>query len=66
MVINKKQDYFDGFYASPKYGIGLLLLVEMEILVKSTGIRLNLRDESLTLYVSKLYSLAINLPYKIN
>ena len=38
----------------------------MELLVKSSGIRLNLSDENLTLYVSKLYSLEINLPYKID
>lgn len=70
MLVNSKKDklfdYFNGFNASPKYGIGLLLLIEMELLVKSTGIRLNLSDESLTMYVSKLYSLEINLPYKIN
>ena len=70
MMVNEKRnrlyDYFNGFNASPKYGIGLLLLIEMELLVKSTGIRLNLSDESLTLYVAKLYSLEINLPYKIN
>jgi hypothetical protein len=70
MLVNSKKDrlydYFNGFNASPKYGIGLLLLIEMELLVKSTGIRLNLSDESLTLYVSKLYSLEMNLPYKIN
>ena len=70
MLVNEKKDklyeYFNGFNASPKYGIGLLLLIEMELLVKSTGIRLNLSDESLTLYVAKLYSLEINLPYKIN
>jgi hypothetical protein len=70
MMVNEKKDklydYFNGFNASPKYGIGLLLLIEMELLVKSTGIRLNLSDESLTLYVAKLYSLEINLPYKIN
>ena len=70
MMVNEKKDklyeYFNGFNASPKYGIGLLLLIEMELLVKSTGIRLNLSDESLTLYVSKLYSLEMNLPYKID
>ena len=70
MLVNEKKDklfdYFNGFNAYPKYGIGLLLLIEMEFLVKSTGIRLNLSDESLTLYVSKLYSLEINLPYKID
>ena len=70
MLVNERKDklfeYFNGFNASPKYGIGLLLLIEMELLVKSTGIRLNLSDESLTLYVSKLYSLEINLPYKID
>ena len=70
MLVNEKKEklyeYFNGFNASPKYGIGLLLLIEMELLVKSTGIRLNLSDESLTLYVSKLYSLEMNLPYKID
>ena len=70
MLVNEKKDklfeYFNGFNASPKFGIGLLLLIEMELLVKSTGIRLNLSDESLTLYVSKLYSLEMNLPYKID
>ena len=70
MLVNAKRDklfeYFNGFNASPKYGIGLLLLFEMELLVKSTGIRLNLSDENLTLYVSKLYSIELNLPYKIN
>ena len=70
MLVNENKDklyeYFNGFNASPKYGIGLLLLIEMELLVKSTGIRLNLSDESLTLYVSKLYSLEMNLPYKID
>jgi len=48
MLVNSKKDklyeYFNGFNASPKYGIGLLLLIEMELLVKSTGIRLNLSD----------------------
>ena len=70
MLVNEKKDklyeYFNGFNATPKYGIGILLLVEMELLVKSTGIRLNLSDESLTLYVNKLYSLEMNLPYKID
>ena len=70
MLVNERKDklfeYFNGFNASPKYGIGLLLLIEMDLLVKSSGIRLNLSDESLTLYVSKLYSLEMNLPYKIN
>ena len=63
---DKKFEYFNGFNASPKYGIGILLLIEMELLVKSSGIRLNLSDESLTMYVPKLYSLEMNLPYKIN
>ena len=70
MLVNKNKDkkfeYFNGFNASPKYGIGILLLIEMELLVKSSGIRLNLSDESLTMYVPKLYSLEMNLPYKIN
>ena len=70
MLVNDKKDklfeYFNGFNASPKYGIGILLLIEMELLVKSSGIRLNLSDESLTMYVPKLYSLEMNLPYKIN
>ena len=70
MLVNDKKgklfEYFDGFNASPKYGIGILLLIEMELLVKSSGIRLNLSDESLTMYVPKLYSLEMNLPYKIN
>ena len=70
MLVNRKKDklfeYFNGFNASPKYGIGILLLIEMELLVKSSGIRLNLSDESLTMYVPKLYSLEMNLPYKIN
>ena len=63
---NKLYEYFDGFNASPKYGIGILLLIEMELLVKSSGIRLNLSDDSMTMYVPKLYSLEMNLPYKIN
>ena len=63
---NKKFEYFNGFNASPEYGIGILLLIEMELLVKSSGIRLNLSDDSLTMYVPKLYSLEMNLPYKIN
>ena len=70
MLVNDKKDklfeYFNGFNASPKYGIGILLLIEMELLVKSSGIRLNLSDESLTMYLPKLYSLEMNLPYKIN
>ena len=70
MLVNDKKDklfeYFNGFNASPKYGIGILLLIEMELLVKSSGIRLNLSDESLTMYVPKLYSLEMNLPYIIN
>ena len=69
MLVNDKKDklfeYFNGFNASPKYGIGILLLIEMELLVKSSGIKLNLSDESLTMYVPKLYSLEMNLPYKI-
>ena len=63
---NKKFEYFNGFNASPEYGIGILLLIEMELLVKSSGIRLNLSDDSLTMYVPKLYSLEMNLPYKVN
>ena len=70
MLVNCKKDklfkYFNGFNASPKYGIGILVLIEMELLVKSSGIRLNLSDESLTMYVPKLYSLEMNLPYKVN
>ena len=70
MLVNEEKNklfkYFNGFNASPKYGIGILLLIEMELLVKSSGIRLNLSDESLTIYVPKLYSLEMNLPYKVN
>ena len=70
MLVNEEKNklfkYFNGFNASPKYGIGILLLIEMELLVKSSGIRLNLSDESLTMYVPKLYSLEMNLPYKVN
>ena len=70
MLVNEEKNklfkYFNGFNASPKYGIGILLLIEMELLVKSGGIRLNLSDESLTMYVPKLYSLEMNLPYKVN
>ena len=70
MLINEEKNklfkYFNGFNASPKYGIGILLLIEMELLAKSSGIRLNLSDESLTMYVPKLYSLEMNLPYKVN
>ena len=70
MLVNEKKDksfkYFNGFNASPKYGIGILVLIEMELLVKSSGIRLNLSDDSLTMYVPKLYSLEMNLPYKVN
>ena len=70
MLVNEEKNklfkYFNGFDASPKYGIGILLLIEMELLVKSSGIRLNLSDESLTMYVPKLYSLEMNLPYKVN
>ena len=61
----KLYEYFNGFNASPKYGIGFLFLVEMELLAKSSGIRLNLSDDCLILYVNKLYSLEINLPYKV-
>ena len=70
MLVNEEKNklfkYFNGFNASPKYGNGILLLIEMELLVKSSGIRLNLSDESLTMYVPKLYSLEMNLPYKVN
>lgn len=70
MLVNEEKNklfkYFNGFNASPKYGNGILLLIEMELLVKSSGIRLNLSDESLTIYVPKLYSLEMNLPYKVN
>ena len=69
MLVNEEKNklfkYFNGFNASPKYGIGILLLIEMELLVKSSGIRLNLSDESLTMYVPKLYSLEMRKILKI-
>ena len=59
-------EYYDGFNANPNFGKGILLCVELELLGKSSGINLNISDESLTLYVGKLYSLEINLPFKID
>ena len=48
ILVDKKKDklykYFNGFNASSKYRIGILLLIEMELLVKSKGIRPNLSD----------------------
>ena len=63
---NENFEYYTGFNANPKYGFGLLLVVELELLGKSSGIRLNISDEALTMYCGKFYSLELNLPYKVN
>ena len=59
-------EFYNGYNANPKYGYGLLLVVELELLGKSSGIKLNICDKSLTLYCGKFYSLELNIPYKIN
>ena len=63
---NENYEFFNGFNANPNFGKGILLCIELELLAKSSGINLNVSDESLTFYVGKLYSLEINLPFKIN
>ena len=63
---NENYEFFNGFNANPNFGKGILLCIELELLAKSSGINLNISDESLTFYVGKLYSLEINLPFKIN
>ena len=65
LAISRK-GFFNGFNANPNFGKGILLCIELELLAKSSGINLNISDESLTFYVGKLYSLEINLPFKIN
>lgn len=59
-------EFYNGYNANPKYGYGLLLVVELELLGKSSGIKLNICDKSLTLYCGKFYFLELNIPYKIN
>ena len=63
---NNEYEYYNGFNANPNYGNGILLCIELELLSKSSGINLNISDESLTMYCGKFYSLEINLPFKIN
>jgi hypothetical protein len=58
-------EFYNGFNANPQHGYGLLLIVELELLGKSSGIKLNLSDERFTLYCGKFYSLELNLPYVI-
>ncbi len=59
-------EYYNGYNANPRYGNGLLLIVELELLGKSSAVKLNICDESLTLYCGKFYSLELNLPFKVN
>lgn len=58
--------YFDGTNANPKYGVSILFLIELNMISQSSGININICDEALLLNCGKLYSLEINLPYKIN
>ena len=63
---NPDYEYYNGYNCNPGAGNGFLLCIQMDLLGKSSGIRINLCDENMTLYCGKLYSLEINLPYKIN
>ena len=63
---NTDFEYYNGYNCNPGSGCGLLLCLQMDLLGKSSGIRINLCDENLALYCGKLYSLEINLPYKVN
>ena len=63
---NPDYEYYNGYNCNPGAGNGFLLCIQMDLLGKSSGIRINLYDENMTLYCGKLYSLEINLPYKIN
>ena len=63
---NEDYEYYNGYNCNPGCGNGFLLCIQMDLLGKSSGIRINLCDENMTLYCGKLYSLEINLPYKIN
>ena len=63
---NADYEYYNGYNCNPGAGNGFLLCIQMDLLGKSSGIRINLCDENMTLYCGKLYSLEINLPYKIN
>jgi hypothetical protein len=57
--------YFDGNNLTPEYGKSLLLIIELNLLSKSQGINLSVSDDSLVLNVTKLYSLELNLPFRI-
>ena len=61
---NPDYEYYNGYNCNPGSGNGFLLCIQMDLLGKSSGIRINLCDENMTLYCGKLYSLEINLPYK--
>lgn len=64
--IDNNYEYYNGYNANPKFGYGLLFVIELELLTKSAGIKLNLEDNSFTLYCGKIYSLELNLVYKVN
>lgn len=58
--------FYDGANASPQHGQSLIYLIEMNLLSSSQGIRLNICDEGMVINCSKIYSLEINFPYRIN
>jgi len=65
---NEKNDllFFDNSNANPKFGYGLLYLVELNLLAKSSGINLNVSDDGFILTCGSIYKLLISLPYKVD
>lgn len=65
---NENSDFlfFDNSNANPKYGFGLMYLIELNLLAKSTGINLNISDDGFILTCGAIYKLLISLPFKID
>jgi hypothetical protein len=63
---NKDVIFYDGYNANPNTGEALLLVVELDLLVRSNAINLNICDEGCVLSCGKIYSLELTFPFKIN
>jgi hypothetical protein len=58
--------FFDASNANPRYGQALIYIFELNLISKSVGINLNICDEGLIMNCPKLYSIEINLPFRIH
>ena len=64
--VNNCIELFDGYNSSPKYGNGLIFILNLPLLGKSFGINLNVSDEGFVFSCGKIYQIRLSFPFRVN